>query len=770
MSAILGISAFYHDSAAALVVDGEIVAAAQEERFSRRKHDDAFPAQAIRYCLDEAGIAPEALDYVGFYEKPFLKLERLLETYLAVAPRGYRSFLQFAPTWAKRKLHLPREIGRGLPGYSRQIVFAEHHESHAASAFFPSPFDEAAILTLDGVGEWATATYGVGRGNRIELAREVRFPHSLGLLYSAFTWFTGFRVNSGEYKLMGLAPYGEPKYVDRIRDRLIDLKPDGSFRLDMSYFDYCHGLRMTSSRFHALFGGPPRQPESPITQREMDIAASIQRVAEEAMLAAARHVHAETGMRNLCLAGGVALNCVGNGRILREGPFENVWIQPAAGDAGGALGVALLIRHQLLDRPRQARTPDGQGASLLGPRAAEDDIRAFLDGAGAVYEEYADDESLCDEVARLLAGGQVVGWFQGRMEFGPRALGSRSILGDARSPEMQSVLNLKIKFRESFRPFAPSVLRERVADWFEMRPRENSPYMLFVAPVREDRRLPVDEARAAQRGLDRLHEPRSEVPAVTHVDCSARVQTVDAEQHGRYAALLRAFEAKTGCPVIVNTSFNVRGEPIVRAPEEAWNCFLATDMDVLVLERFLLRKRAQPEAATADGGARRRRSRPDRSRQPRRRGGDAVGTRGPAARSRMLEIDRHPSMRQLRRFGLLLAAFVALAGGLVHWRLGAPEAARAVWAAGAALTAVYAAVRPWRRFVWLGLSYAALPIGWTVSHLALAATYFLVLTPIGLLLRPFRRDPLDRAPDPSAASYWAARRPVRDVRRYFRQF
>ena len=603
MTAILGISAFYHDSAAALVVDGDIVAAAQEERFTRRKHDHAFPVHAIRYCLDEAGIAPEALDYVGFYDKPFLKLERLLETYLSYAPRGFRSFLRFVPLWAKQKLHLPREIARGLPGYRRQVVFAEHHESHAASAFFPSPFAEAAILTLDGVGEWATTTYGAGRGNRIELTHEIRFPHSLGLLYSAFTYFTGFKVNSGEYKLMGLAPYGEPKYVDRILDNLIDLKPDGSFRLDMSYFEYCQGLRMTSRRFDALFGGPPRRPETPITEREMDIAASIQVVTEEAMLRAARHVHAETGMRNLCLAGGVALNCVGNGRVLREGPFDNVWIQPAAGDAGGALGVALFIWHQLLDHPREARAPDAQHGSLLGPRATDDDIRAFLEEAGAVYDEYRDDASLCDTVAALLAREQVVGWFQGRMEFGPRALGSRSILGDARSRDMQSVMNRKIKFRESFRPFAPSVLRERVDDFFEMRPRADSPYMLLAAPVRESRRTPLDADSNGLRGLDKLQAARSDVPAVTHVDYSARVQTVDAERHGRYAALLQAFEAKTGCPVLINTSLNVRGEPIVCRPEHAYGCFLSTNMDVLVMERFLLRKQAQPNAAAVDADA-----------------------------------------------------------------------------------------------------------------------------------------------------------------------
>ena len=601
-TAVLGISAFYHDSAAAVVVDGDVVAAAQEERFTRRKHDHAFPIHAIRYCLDEAGIAPEALDYVGFYDKPFLKLERLLETYLSYAPRGFRSFLRFVPLWAKQKLHIPREMARGLPGYQRQIVFTEHHESHAASAFFPSPFEEAAILTLDGVGEWATTTYGTGRGNRMELTHEIRFPHSLGLLYSAFTYFAGFKVNSGEYKLMGLAPYGEPKYAARIRDHLIDLKPDGSFHLDMSYFEYCQGLRMTSRKFDALFGGPPRRPEAPITEREMDIAASIQAVTEDVMLRAARHIHAKTGMRNLCLAGGVALNCVGNGRVLREGPFDNVWIQPAAGDAGGAVGVALFIWHELLDHPRAPRTTDAQHGSLLGPRATDEDIRTFLDEAGAVYKEYADDASLCNAVADLLAGEQVVGWFQGRMEFGPRALGSRSILGDARSRDMQSVMNRKIKFRESFRPFAPSVLREQVDDFFEMRPQEDSPYMLLAAPVREARRTPLDKGGNGLRGLDKLKAARSDVPAVTHVDYSARVQTVDAERHGRYAALLRAFEAKTGCPVLINTSFNVRGEPIVCAPEHAYRCFLATNMDVLVLERFLLRRQAQPDASAVDAG------------------------------------------------------------------------------------------------------------------------------------------------------------------------
>ena len=471
MAAVLGISAYYHDAAAALVVDGEIVAAAQEERFTRVKHDPSFPTNAIRYCLDEAGLAPGDLDAVGFYEKPFLKLDRLLETYLAYAPRGFRQFVRFAPAWTREKLRLPREIARGLGGrYRKPIVFTEHHESHAASAFFPSPFEEAAILTMDGVGEWATTTYGTGRGNRVELTHEIRFPHSLGLLYSAFTYFTGFRVNSGEYKLMGLAPYGEPRYAIRIREHLIDLKDDGSFRLDLSYFRYCEGLRMTSPKFDTLFGGPRRKPETPITQREMDIAASIQAVTEEAMLRTARHVHAETGMRNLCLAGGVALNCVANGRILREGPFDDIWIQPAAGDAGGALGVALFIWHQLLGHPRTVRPYDAQQGSLLGPHWSDDAIHTFLDGVGAPRDDYADDQALCEAVADLIAAGQVVGWFQGRMEFGPRALGSRSILGDPRDPGMQSRMNLQIKFRESFRPFAPAVLRDRCSDYFALRP------------------------------------------------------------------------------------------------------------------------------------------------------------------------------------------------------------------------------------------------------------------------------------------------------------
>ncbi len=597
MTAILGISAFFHDSAAALVIDGEIVAAAQEERFTRKKHDAGFPQNAVDYCLREAGLTASQLDYVGFYDKPLLKFERLLESYLAFAPLGFRSFLQSIPLWVKQKLYHRRELSRGLHHeYRRGYVFAEHHESHAASAFFPSPFEEAAVLTMDGVGEWATASIGHGRGNSLKLLQELRFPHSLGLLYSAFTYYCGFKVNSGEYKLMGLAPYGEPRFSDLILKELLDLKEDGSFRMDMSYFNYCQGLTMTSRKFDRLFGGAPRQPESKLTQREMDLAASVQVVTEEIMLRMARHAQALTGSKNLCLAGGVALNCVGNGRILRDGPFDNLWIQPAAGDAGGALGVALLIWHQLLDKPRTTQPRDNQKGSLLGPQFAEAEIQAFLDRVGAKYQKFDDDQSLCAHVAGLMANEKVIGWLQGRMEFGPRALGSRSILGDARSRNMQSEMNLKTKFRESFRPFAPSILEDRVEEFFEMRPREQSPYMLLVAPVQPSRRIELHGSDANLFGLEKLKVARSDVPAITHVDYSARVQTVDADRHGRYHRLLTKFAERTGCPVVINTSFNVRGEPIVCSHEHAWRCFLATNMDVLVLERFVLLKADQPNA------------------------------------------------------------------------------------------------------------------------------------------------------------------------------
>ena len=594
MTTILGISAFYRDSAAALVVDGNVIAAAQEERFTRKKHDHCFPQNAIDYCLDRARLTPEELDYVGFYDKPLTKFERLLETYLAFAPSGYRSFRHAMPLWLKQKLHLPMEMGRGLRGrYSGRYVFADHHESHAASAFFPSPFDEAAILTIDGVGEWSTACFGVGSGNRIKLESEVRFPHSLGLLYSAFTYYSGFRVNSGEYKVMGLAPYGTPVYKELILEHLLDVKEDGSFRMDMSYFNYCQGLTMTSKKFHRLFGGPPRKAESRITQRDMDLAASVQAVTEEIMLRMSNHVHERTGMKNLVLAGGVALNCVANGQILREGPFENIWIQPAAGDAGGALGVALFIWHQLLEKPRESRGQDRQDGSFLGPEFRDEEILQTLCQEEAIYRSSESDEQLCDEVAELIAQEKVVGWFQGRMEFGPRALGARSILGDARSRNMQSVMNLKIKFRESFRPFAPIVLREYVNHYFEMRPYEDSPYMLLVAPVRKDRRTQLGPEHAQALGIDRLHFCRSSIPAVTHVDYSARVQTVDRERNPLLHRLMTRFYERTGCPVLINTSFNVRSEPIVCTPEDAYRCFMMTDMDVLVLGRHILVKEEQ---------------------------------------------------------------------------------------------------------------------------------------------------------------------------------
>lgn len=597
MTAILGISAFYHDSAAALVVDGEVVAAAQEERFTRKKHDAAFPQHAVDWCLDEADLTPEQLDFVGFFDKPLLKFERLLDTYVSYAPFGFRSFLQAMPVWLKQKLYHPREIRKGLKGrFKKRIVFGEHHESHAASAFYPSPFDEAAILTLDGVGEWATASYGVGRGNKLEIVRELHFPHSLGMLYSAFTAFCGFRVLSGEYKLMGLAPYGEPRYADLIRDKLIDWRDDGSFRLAMEYFTYCQGLRMTGRKFAQLFGRPARTPESPLTQSDMDIAASIQVVTEEMVLRIARHVREATGMPRLCMAGGVALNCVANGKILREGIFDDLWIQPAAGDAGGALGVAQHIWYQLLGHPRTPEASDSQRGSRLGPAFAADTIEQFLELEGARFRRVADEDELCRVVARHLADEKVVGWFEGRMEFGPRALGGRSILGDPRSEAMQRQMNLKIKFRESFRPFAPSVLRERASAWFDLPEGQESPYMLLVAPVAEERLVAPDAEAAARTGLDRLDTRRSELPAITHVDNSARVQTVDAGRAPRYAKLLRAFEAQTGCPVLINTSFNVRGEPIVCTPADAWRCFLATDMDVLVLEDMVLEKEDQPSA------------------------------------------------------------------------------------------------------------------------------------------------------------------------------
>jgi carbamoyltransferase len=594
---ILGVSAFYHDSAAALVEDGRIAVAAQEERFSRKKHDARFPRAAITYCLEQSGMRLRDVDYVAFYDKPFLKFERLLETYLAFAPRGLTSFAMAMPVWLREKLFqkslLRRELARFDADFdaNTRLLFAEHHQSHAASAFFASPFEEAAVLTMDGVGEWATTSMGVGRGNQLEIAKEIHFPHSLGLLYSAFTYYTGFKVNSGEYKVMGLAPYGEPRYAELIWKHLIDVKADGSFRLDLAYFDYCTGLRMTSERFHELFGGPPRHPHERLTQRHMNLAASIQAVTDEVVLRLTRAISAETRLDNLCLAGGVALNCVTNGKVRRDGRFRSIWIQPAAGDAGGALGAALCAYHLFKNGARTvAASGDAMSGAFLGPAFGQADIERRLQAVGARFAT-VEDEPLIDQTVDALIAGKAVGWFQGRMEFGPRALGARSILGDARSPTMQSRLNLKVKYRESFRPFAPSVLREHVGEWFEL--EEDSPYMLLVAEVAKHRRREMTLEEQGRFGIDKLNVPRSEIPAVTHVDYSARIQTVQRETNPRYHALLSRFRERTGCPVLVNTSFNVRGEPIVGTPEDAFRCFMGTEIEVLAIGNCYLRKEDQ---------------------------------------------------------------------------------------------------------------------------------------------------------------------------------
>ncbi len=798
MTAVLGISAFYHDSAAAIVVDGTIVAAAQEERFSRVKNDSRFPSAAIAYCLQEAGLNAGALDYVGFYEKPLLKFDRIIENYCAFAPRGFRSFRRGMPSWLKQKLHVNREISDALGGeFGKRFLFAEHHESHAASAFFPSPFEEAAVLTVDGVGEWATATCGVGRGSRVELTHELRFPHSLGLLYSAFTHYCGFEVDSGEYKLMGLAPYGEPKYVDLILERLVDVKPDGSLRLDLSYFNYCYGLTMTSPRFHRLFGGPPRSSDSPIEDRHLDIAASIQKVTERILLRMAQHVHDQTGLRQLCLAGGVALNCVANSQILRDGPFEQLWIQPAAGDSGGALGAALLVWHQLLGQPRVGRgsgdsplqetappsdaarsagggsssSPasalqtapplgatqplDAQFGSLLGPSFSAAEVRACLEKNGAVFHELSDEHAVCERTAQLLADEKVVGWMQGRMEFGPRALGSRSILADARSTDMQRVLNLKIKFRESFRPFAPAVLDERTDDYFEMPRGQRSPYMLLVGDVARARRKEIPTG-SEPHGLDKLHVSRSEIPAVTHVDNSARVQSVDDVRHPKFAALLRAFNEATGCPLVINTSFNVRDEPIVCTPQDAYACFMATGMDALVIESFLLLKDEQPDAA-----------RPPTSREI------EAPTSGwsSSGDTSFVEIPDDPTPRQLRIFGgglvviavgLLAVALMLATRSLLFWRTFA--------AAASGLAVVYLVFPSLRRSIlrtWMQVTY---PLSWFGSQLSMGLSYYLVLSPIGFCMRLFGRDPMQRHVDREAATYWCDRPPPPERDRYLRQF
>ena len=595
---ILGISALYHDSAACLVSNGQIIAAAQEERFTRKRHDAGFPSNAIEFCLRQGRMDKTEIDYVVFYDKPFLKFERLLETYLAYAPRGYRSFVTSLPIWLKDKLfqkasiinELRRVLGEETDWEGR-LLFSEHHVSHAASAFFPSPFQSAAVITMDGVGEWTTTSMAQGTGNQLSIIKEIQFPHSLGLLYSAMTYYTGFKVNSGEYKVMGLAPYGEPIYADKIREHLIELKEDGSFRLDMQYFNYCTGLTMTNSRFHKLFGGPPRRPESEITQREMDLAASIQMVTEEAVLNLAKAASRATGEKNLCLAGGVALNCVANGKLIKEGIYENIWIQPAAGDAGGALGAALAIHHMMMNQARKPSKPyDAMKGGYLGPEYSQSEIETELNSCGAVFETLCE-ENVIETTARALAEGKAVGWMNGRMEFGPRALGARSILGDARSETMQRILNLKVKYRESFRPFAPSIMREHVSEWFEL--DQDSPYMLLVANVVESRRKKMAESQKALFGIDKLNVPKSDVPAVTHVDYSARIQTVHPETNKRFHSLIKRFNEITGCPIVVNTSFNIRGEPIVCTPSDAFTCFMGTELDLLVIGDNILRKEMQ---------------------------------------------------------------------------------------------------------------------------------------------------------------------------------
>ncbi|MFK8111892.1 MAG: carbamoyltransferase [Rubripirellula sp.] len=734
MTAILGISAFYHDSAAALIVDGKIVAAAQEERFTRKKHDARFPSRAIEFCLSQAGITAADLDHVGFYEKPLLKFDRLLETYLSFAPEGFWSFRKAMPEWSGKKLQLRREIRRGLDGeYGGRVCFCEHHQSHAASAFFPSPFDKAALLTMDGVGEWATTTMGVGNGNRIELTDEIRFPHSLGLLYSAFTYYTGFEVNSGEYKLMGLAPYGEPKYVDRICEKLITIYEDGSYQLHLEYFNYCQGLTMTSRRFDDLFGRPRRQPDSPIEQLDMDLAASIQKVTEEVVLRSARHLHAKTGMKNLCMAGGVALNCVANGRLLREGPFENIWIQPAAGDAGGALGVAMFIWHQLLGQHRQPTLPDGQSASLLGPSPDTEDIIAVFENCGAEYQTL-DDTELKKVVAGHLASGKVVGRASGAMEFGPRALGNRSILADARHPQMQSTLNLKIKFRESFRPFAPIVLSDRASEYFQLDTDHDSPYMLVVCDVNKEHQTNEASGRA---GLDRVNDVRSSLPAITHVNHSARIQTVD-DRNLPLRLLLSEFSDQTQCPVLVNTSFNVRDEPIVCSAVDAFRCFMATNMDVLVIENLLLEKTEQ---------------------------GAVDMTRLPEIKP--LAQEDEMTDWQISQFVLSLIGAFCMLGAIAYWSWQA-ILPTVVFLALAATTAVIGcASASARRMIHDVFKQVTFPIRWILTLLALGIVYFGVLTPIGLIRRLGGHGMKLRSRPESSA--WSSRKP-RDIASYFNTY
>ncbi len=744
MTAILGISAHYHDAAAAILVDGEVVAAAQEERFTRRKHDPRFPLSAIEYCLREADLVPSDVDRVAFYDKPLLKFDRFLETALDQSPFGLRSFVRNVPEWLHERLRVPDAVRQALSGRRVPIVYPEHHESHAASAFFPSPFEEAAILTIDGVGEWATATVGVGRGNRVELREELRFPHSLGLLYSAFTEYCGFRVNSGEYKLMGLAPYGEPRFLEAITSEIVDLRDDGSFRLDPRFLDLATGRRTTSSRFHDLFGGPPRNTESPVTEREADLAASVQRVAEEIVLRMARHAHRVTSLDSLCLAGGVALNAVANGRLVRESPFRHVWIQPAAGDAGGALGAAWFTWHQLLGKPRTAGPGDRQHGSRLGPSFDEDTIRLELERAGLTFRHVADEETLCSEVAAAIDDGAVVGWFQGRMEFGPRALGARSILADPRRAETRTRLNELVKFREDFRPFAPAVLLEHLNEWFETDGFDESPYMLLVARAAKHRRV---ERPGGRPGLGRRDEPSSTVPAVTHVDGTARLQTVDVERAPRFHRLLRAFEQRTSTPMLVNTSFNLRGEPVVCTPGDAIRCFERTNLDVLVLERFVVERS------------------PDKPTSPRPQELEPT----PHPGSSLIRSPAEPSPAFVRT--LFLAA--AAVSGLVAWRFGVrgwsvTATGFAVVAAASAVAAVAPALAARRLYDRWRLLTA--PIARTLSTVLLTATYVFVVVPVAGLLRLLGHDPLRRRFDPSKSSYWTKRTGERTAKDYSRRY
>ena len=728
---ILGISAYYHDSAAALVSDGRIRVAVQEERYTRKKHDARFPANAVRACLDEAGMKMADIDYVAFYDKPLLKFERLLETYLAFAPRGIESFSQAIPIWAKEKLFLKNEIRRELAAVDDlkrdelpPLLFNEHHLSHAAAAFFAGPFERAAVLCLDGVGEWATSSAWYGEGNELTPLWQISFPHSLGLLYSAFTYYTGFKVNSGEYKLMGLAPYGEPRYVQTIYDHLIDIKDDGSFRLNMRYFDYATGLRMTGRRFHALFGAPPKPPDGEVTQREMDLASSIQAVTEEIILRLARTLKRQTGASSLCLAGGVALNCVANGKLLESGVFDDLWAQPAAGDAGSAVGAALSAWHQHLGQPRHVRGGDLMQGAYLGPRFAMDEVKRFLDAQNARYTELRD-EALLPEVASLLADGKVIGWFQGRMEFGPRALGNRSIIADPRSRTMQSTLNLKIKNRESFRPFAPAVKTENAAEWFDL--ERDSPYMMLVGKVRDEKRLARHEEESAVRGLDLLKIARSEIPAVTHVDYSARVQTVHKDSNPRFYQLLDCFEERTGCPILINTSFNVRGEPIVCTPEDAWRCFMHTEMDYLVIENCLLAKTDQGGAAPT---------------------AERAGGFEPAQNDAVNTADR----ALLRHFGLVLAGFIALAFGLLPL-LFAAMSWRWPWAASVALAAAALAMPGLLKPLFVAWLFLGKWIGRINSKIIVTVLFFGMIFPIGCVRHLFADDPMRRRWNPDTASY-----------------